>query len=198
MSRAGRRETAEERWLESLRYGYTDVHRTVKDRRSFDAQWADSHWAHAAPRRQTTALPVAHEPEPGAPLDGPPPRDEAAAAGRTFFLILFWFTLAVSVELWWLNTPANSITDASGVFLAIGRITGMVGGFVLLFQILLMSRVGWLECWIGAHDLLIWHPKLRQEALTAQSATIATVSGATYTSNAYKQSLAAAVNAAKA
>lgn len=40
-------------------------------------------------------------------------------------------------------------------------------------------------------------PKLRQEALTAQSAGIATVSGATYTSNAYKQSLQAAINAAK-
>jgi len=41
-------------------------------------------------------------------------------------------------------------------------------------------------------------PKLRQEALTAQSANISTVSGATYTSNAYKQSLQAAINAAKA
>jgi uncharacterized protein with FMN-binding domain len=40
-------------------------------------------------------------------------------------------------------------------------------------------------------------PKLRQEALTAQSASIATVSGATYTSNAYKQSLQAAINAAR-
>ena len=41
-------------------------------------------------------------------------------------------------------------------------------------------------------------PRLRQEALTAQSASIATVSGATYTSNAYKQSLQAAINAARA
>jgi len=41
-------------------------------------------------------------------------------------------------------------------------------------------------------------PKLRQEVLTAQSASVATVSGATYTSNAYKQSLQAAIAAAKA
>lgn len=41
-------------------------------------------------------------------------------------------------------------------------------------------------------------PKLRQSALTAQSANIATVSGATYTSTAYKQSLQAAINAARA
>jgi uncharacterized protein with FMN-binding domain len=41
-------------------------------------------------------------------------------------------------------------------------------------------------------------PRLRQEVLTAQSASVATVSGATYTSNAYKQSLQAAIAAAKA
>jgi uncharacterized protein with FMN-binding domain len=41
-------------------------------------------------------------------------------------------------------------------------------------------------------------PKLRQEALTAQSADIATVSGATYTSGAYKQSLQGALDKSKA
>lgn len=40
--------------------------------------------------------------------------------------------------------------------------------------------------------------RLRQEALQAQSANIATVSGATYTSGAYKTSLQAALNAAHA
>ncbi len=41
-------------------------------------------------------------------------------------------------------------------------------------------------------------PRLRQEVLTAQSANVSTVSGATYTSNAYKQSLQSAIAAAKA
>ena len=40
--------------------------------------------------------------------------------------------------------------------------------------------------------------RLRQETLQAQSANIATVSGATYTSGAYKTSLQAALNAAHA
>lgn len=40
-------------------------------------------------------------------------------------------------------------------------------------------------------------PILRQEALTAQSAKIDTVSGATYTSDAYKTSLQAALDAAR-
>jgi uncharacterized protein with FMN-binding domain len=41
-------------------------------------------------------------------------------------------------------------------------------------------------------------PKLRQEALNAQSADIATVSGATYTSDAYQQSLQGALDRSKA
>jgi predicted ferric reductase len=158
MNGRGRRPTDEERWLDSLRYGYTDVHRTVTDRRaardqrSFDALFADGGWA-------PQTAPAVYGAPPGSGPDAPP-RDNKAAAGRTFFLILLWFALATSMELWWLNSPAHSITDTSSVFLAIGRITGMIGGFVLIFQILLMSRVGWLERWIGAHDLLIWHREL--------------------------------------
>ncbi|OLB76380.1 MAG: hypothetical protein AUI14_18985 [Actinobacteria bacterium 13_2_20CM_2_71_6] len=41
-------------------------------------------------------------------------------------------------------------------------------------------------------------PKLQQETLAAQNASIATVSGATYTSNAYKMSLQSALDQAKA
>jgi uncharacterized protein with FMN-binding domain len=40
--------------------------------------------------------------------------------------------------------------------------------------------------------------KLRQEVLAAQSASVATVSGATYTSGAYRTSLQAAISAARA
>jgi uncharacterized protein with FMN-binding domain len=40
-------------------------------------------------------------------------------------------------------------------------------------------------------------PILRQEALSAQNATIDTVSGATYTSQGYRGSLQAALDAAK-
>jgi uncharacterized protein with FMN-binding domain len=41
-------------------------------------------------------------------------------------------------------------------------------------------------------------PQLRTEVLTAQQANVDTVSGATYTSNAYRQSLQAALDAARA
>jgi predicted ferric reductase len=80
----------------------------------------------------------------------------AAVGNRLFILIMFWVTLAVSVELWWVDTP-DAPSGAGGLLIAAGRITGMAGGFLLLAQVLMMSRVAWLEQWIGAHDLLIWH-----------------------------------------
>jgi predicted ferric reductase len=84
----------------------------------------------------------------------------ASAGNRLFFVILFWFALLASVEVWWLDNPEGSISDAGSVLVAAGRITGMVGGFVLLVEVLMMSRVAWLEQWVGAHDMLIWHRSL--------------------------------------
>jgi predicted ferric reductase len=79
---------------------------------------------------------------------------------RLFFYTVFWFALAASVELWWVNTPSGSVSNPATALIAAGRVTGMIGGFVLLVQVLMMSRVAWLEAWVGAHELLIWHRAL--------------------------------------
>jgi predicted ferric reductase len=79
---------------------------------------------------------------------------------RWYFTIVFWFMLIASVEAWWLDTPGKSLHGVADVLIASGRVTGMVGGFLLLAQVLLMSRTRWLERFIGAHDLLHWHRDL--------------------------------------
>ncbi len=79
---------------------------------------------------------------------------------RLFLIIMFWFMLFASVELWWLDTPASSLHGSALLLTASGRITGMIAGFILLVQILLMSRVRWLELSVGAHDLLVWHREM--------------------------------------
>ncbi len=89
--------------------------------------------------------------------DAPEVGDEG---GRRLFRILFFFTLVTSVALWWFNTPGGSVSGTGAILTAGGRITGMVGGYLLLTQVLLMSRVGWLERWIGAHNLMTWHREL--------------------------------------
>jgi predicted ferric reductase len=88
------------------------------------------------------------------------PVGTSAGNGRILFVILFWFTLATSMELWWLNTPGRSVTSVGEILIAAGRITGMIAGFILLAQVLLMSRVGWLERGMGSHALTVWHREL--------------------------------------
>jgi predicted ferric reductase len=88
------------------------------------------------------------------------PTTSEAGNGQILFVILFWFALVCSVELWWLDTPTHSLTSTNEVLIAAGRITGMVAGFVLLAQLLLMSRVGWLERGMGSHSLLTRHREL--------------------------------------
>jgi Predicted ferric reductase len=57
------------------------------------------------------------------------------------------------------------VNSTGTVLVAAGRIIGMVGGFILLVQILLMSRLGWVERWIGAQEVLIWHRELGSSLL---------------------------------
>jgi predicted ferric reductase len=100
-------------------------------------------------------------------IDRPPTRPARSArlveyrdGNRLFLILLFWSAFAASVALWWFNSPAGSITGPAEALTATGRITGMIGGYVLLIQVLLASRIAWLEQTIGANDLLRWHRHL--------------------------------------
>jgi predicted ferric reductase len=83
-----------------------------------------------------------------------------AAGKRLTYHLLFWSGLAISLGLWWINTPMGSVDSAGVALTEAGRITGMVGGYALLVQVLLMSRVGWLDRRIGANDLILLHRDL--------------------------------------
>ena len=94
---------------------------------------------------------------------------------RLLFAILFWFALATSVELWWLDTPARSLVSTGEILLAAGRISGLVAGFILLAQVLLMSRVGWLERGMGSYALTVWHRELGGYLVVAVLAHVALI-----------------------
>ena len=90
------------------------------------------------------------------PIDDRPPA-EATSGNRLFTVLLFFAGLATSVSLWLFDTQAGAINSTPTLLLAIGRITGLIGGYLLFIQLLMMSRVSWLEEWVGARDLLRWH-----------------------------------------
>ena len=83
---------------------------------------------------------------------------------------LLWAGLAISVALWWLDTPAASLTNRADLLVAAGQITGLVAGYVLLVQILLMSRLGLLERYVGTELLTRWHRDLGATLVVAVAA----------------------------
>src|SRR5919107_2959463 len=92
-----------------------------------------------------------------APIADDRPPAESTSGNRLLTVLLFFAGLATSVSLWLFETEAGAINDVPSLMMAIGRITGLIGGYLLFIQLLMMSRGSWLEEWVGAHDLLKWH-----------------------------------------
>ncbi|GAA0719163.1 ferric reductase-like transmembrane domain-containing protein [Dactylosporangium roseum] len=85
---------------------------------------------------------------------------EHNSSGRFLLRTLFWSGLAVALLPWWLGTGTGSIDTAADLFQSAGRVTGLVAGYLLLIQVVLMSRVSFVERWIGARHLGLWHREL--------------------------------------
>jgi predicted ferric reductase len=77
--------------------------------------------------------------------------------------------------LWWLGTPVGSIDSVAGGLVEAGRITGMIAGYVLLIQILMMSRVGWLDRRVSANNLIVLHRDLGAILLVTVLAHVALI-----------------------
>ncbi len=93
--------------------------------------------------------------QPPIPDDRPPA--EQYSGNRLLVVLLFVSGLATSVALWVFDTQPGAVNDTATLMLAAGRVTGLIGGYLLFIQLLMMSRVSWLEEWVGARDLLRWH-----------------------------------------
>ncbi|MDQ1663800.1 MAG: hypothetical protein QOJ68_3780, partial [Blastococcus sp.] len=61
------------------------------------------------------------------------------------------------VALWWLSTQAGSLSDLGAQVTAVGRVTGLLGGYLVLVQLLLMGRLPWFERAVGLDRLTAWH-----------------------------------------
>lgn len=59
--------------------------------------------------------------------------------------------------LWWINTAAGSLTDLGVAVTALGRVTGLLGGYLVLVQLTLMARLPWFERAVGLDRLVSWH-----------------------------------------
>jgi len=54
----------------------------------------------------------------------------------------------------------HSVTSTAGLLDAVGRLSGMVGTYLLLVMLLLVARIPWLERTIGQDRLTRWHRRI--------------------------------------
>ncbi|WP_089255628.1 ferredoxin reductase family protein [Asanoa hainanensis] len=97
------------------------------------------------------------------------------ATGRRVLVLFFWAGLVLAVLPWWLDTPAGSLSDTGAVTLAAGRIVGLVAGYVMLVQVLLMSRLRLLDRLAGEELMTRWHRDIGGALIVAVLAHMALI-----------------------
>lgn len=64
---------------------------------------------------------------------------------------------SVTLGLWFRHGGFNAASGPGGLATAAGQLTALAGTDAVLFQLLLMARVPWLERYIGLDRLAVWH-----------------------------------------
>ena len=86
----------------------------------------------------------------------PKPYRRAAVAVR----VGLWLGVAGVFLMWWRATPSTFVGTPANVITTLGELAGMVGGYLVCAQILLIARVRWFENAIGLDRLVSWHRTL--------------------------------------
>lgn len=97
----------------------------------------------------------AHEPEshPANPAAGPAPRPAAVKAA----LVVVGCGLGISVGLALTAETRSEFAAAGGPAIFLGSFTGLVGTYLALIMVLLVSRIPFVERVLGQDGLLRWH-----------------------------------------
>lgn len=72
-------------------------------------------------------------------------------------LALFAAGAVLVIALWFANNPGRGLHSFADRLTAAGRITGLLGTYLVLVQVFLMARLPWLDRWIGTDRLAAWH-----------------------------------------
>jgi predicted ferric reductase len=97
-------------------------------------------------------------PPPAPPVSLPPDPARAGTADRSWdVLVLVVMNAALVVALWLRHGGLDTIGHPGGPFIAAGQLTGLLGTYAVLVQLLLMSRIGPLERHLGFDHLAVWH-----------------------------------------
>src|SRR3954452_24292168 len=105
------------------------------------------------PVNTTTA--VRRPPVGGWPVAETPPSKHADRSWDVAVVVVANAVLVVG--LWIRHGGMDTLDAPGGVLTAIGQLAGLVGTYAVLVQLLLMSRIAWLERFVGFDRLAVWH-----------------------------------------
>lgn len=71
----------------------------------------------------------------------------------------------VILAMWWHDTPGTSLGNLGAQLTAAGRVTGLVGTYLVLVEVVLMGRIPWLDRLIGMDQLATWHRRNGEYAI---------------------------------
>jgi predicted ferric reductase len=74
--------------------------------------------------------------------------------------------IVLVVVMWWRDNPASSVHGWGPWLTSAGRLTGLVGTYLIVVEVLLMSRVAWLDRMIGMDRLALWHRRNGEYSIT--------------------------------
>jgi predicted ferric reductase len=84
------------------------------------------------------------------------PRRSAWSAPVLIYAV-FFLNAVVIVAFWWFSSGFEIARNASDAFNGIGRVTGLLGTYLVLWQLLFMARLPWLEQAFGLERMAILH-----------------------------------------
>ncbi len=80
---------------------------------------------------------------------------------RALPLAAFWAVVlgnaAAIVWLWWHGGNVTNVHSTGDLLTSIARITGLLGAYLALLQVVLLARLPWLERLVGFDRLTFWH-----------------------------------------
>jgi predicted ferric reductase len=90
---------------------------------------------------------------------GSAPRAARARAADHAWIVAFAGAVGavVTIAMWLRHGQLTAADGPGGAATAVGQITALLGTYAVLVQILLMSRIAWLERAIGLDRLAVWH-----------------------------------------
>jgi predicted ferric reductase len=85
----------------------------------------------------------------------PDDADSPGGPGQLTIVFTFWVSLWIVLLFWWLASGAVPVKTIADWLNTIGRLTALVGTYLLLWQVVLLARLPWLERAFGM-DRLVW------------------------------------------